>query len=43
MLDHMRAGKDVFLEEITSAGFELAEELEVEGLVENYMLRFRSP
>jgi predicted methyltransferase len=43
ILGHVRAGKQVFADEIEDAGFVLEGELEVEGLVENYMLRFRSP
>ena len=43
MLDHMRAGKEVFVREITAAGFELVEEVEVPQLEENYVLRFRVP
>jgi predicted methyltransferase len=42
-LDHVRAGKDVFTVEIEAAGFELEQELEVDGLVENYVLQFRRP
>lgn len=42
-LDHVRAGKEVFRAEIEAAGFEFAEEVEVEGLAENYFLRFRKP
>jgi predicted methyltransferase len=42
-LEHVRAGKDVFTVEIEAAGFELEEELKVDGLVENYVLRFRRP
>jgi ubiquinone/menaquinone biosynthesis C-methylase UbiE len=43
ILDHMRAGKQQFVDEIEDAGFVLEEEVQVEGLVENYMLRFRKP
>jgi SAM-dependent methyltransferase len=43
ILHHVRAGKQVFANEIEEAGFVLEDELKVEGLVENYMLRFRSP
>jgi len=41
ILDHMRAGKDVFRAEIEEAGFELVREAKVEGLEENYFLEFR--
>ncbi len=43
ILDHVRAGKEVFTEEIEDAGFVLEKELQVDGLLENYMLRFRNP
>ena len=41
LLEHMRAGKETFSAEIETAGFELVVEIEVDGLVENYFLRFR--
>jgi FkbM family methyltransferase len=41
ILDHVRAGKEQVLEELRSFGFELVEELEIEGLEENYCLRLR--
>jgi len=43
LLDHVRAGKEVFRAEIEAAGFTLAEEVDVEGLEENYCLRFVRP
>ncbi len=43
VLDHVRAGKDVVTREIEAAGFRLEEEIEITGLAENYMLRFRRP
>ncbi len=43
VLEHVRAGREVFSEEIESAGFVLEGAIEVEGLVENYVLRFRRP
>lgn len=43
VFDHVRAGKAVFRSEIEAAGFEFAEEVEIEGLSENYTLRFRRP
>jgi SAM-dependent methyltransferase len=43
LLKHVRAGKQVFQSEILAAGFVLVEEVEVDGLEENYMLRFRRP
>ena len=41
LLGHVRAGKDVFRSEIQDAGFTLVEELKIEGLKENYCLRFK--
>jgi SAM-dependent methyltransferase len=43
VLEHVRAGKEVFRREIESAGFRFEREVEVEGLKENYVLRFRRP
>ena len=43
ILGHVRAGKKVFRSEIESAGLEFVDELDVEGLEENYFLRFRKP
>ena len=43
VLEHVRAGKDVFTREIEAAGFELVEQVAIEGLKENYVLRFRRP
>lgn len=43
LLDHVRADKETFRAEIEEAGFVFEDELEVEGLVENYVLRFRRP
>ena len=43
ILGHVRAGQDVFTREIVEAGFELVEEVAIDGLVENYVLRFRRP
>ena len=41
LLDHVRADKQTFTAEIVAAGFELEREIEVQGLEENYLLRFR--
>jgi SAM-dependent methyltransferase len=41
MLEHTRAGKEVFSREITDAGFELINDHKVVFLKENYVLRFR--
>jgi ubiquinone/menaquinone biosynthesis C-methylase UbiE len=43
ILGHVRAGKDTFRSEIETAGFELEGEVDVPGLVDNYMLRFIRP
>jgi SAM-dependent methyltransferase len=43
VLEHVRAGREVFRREIESAGFEFEREVTVEGLKENYVLRFRRP
>lgn len=42
-LSHVRAGKEVFKEEILSTGFELADEPQLKALKENYLLVFRKP
>ena len=41
ILEHVRAGKQTFTDEIRRAGFELVGEVELEGLEENYFLSFR--
>jgi len=43
VLDHVRAGREVFRSEIEAAGFRSEGEVEVPGLSDNYMLRFRRP
>lgn len=43
LMQHVRAGKEVFTAEIEGAGFELVEEVEIDKLGENYFLRFRRP
>ncbi|QDV08765.1 hypothetical protein Poly30_43200 [Planctomycetes bacterium Poly30] len=40
MLSHVRAPKETVIVEVTAAGFQLDEEVEVEGFEENYLLRF---
>lgn len=42
-LEHVRAGKETFRAEIEAAGFVFEDEVHVEGLDENYVLRFRRP
>lgn len=41
ILGHVRAGKEVFCKEIEEAGLKLVEEVKIDGLKENYCLRFR--
>ena len=43
VMEHIRAGKEVFRREIESAGFQFDREVKVEDLKENYVLRFRRP
>ncbi|NNL85402.1 MAG: methyltransferase domain-containing protein [Myxococcales bacterium] len=43
IVNHVRAGKDVFRSEIEGAGFTLVEEVDVPGMKENYFLRFKRP
>jgi predicted methyltransferase len=43
LLGHVRAGQDVFTAEIEAAGFRLTKEIELDGLKDNYMLRFERP
>jgi len=43
VLEHVRAGREVFAREIEAAGFEPRGAVAVEGLEENYVLRFRRP
>lgn len=40
VMGHVRAGQDVFRQEILDAGFQLVDEPEVSGLSENYMMIF---
>lgn len=42
-LGHVRAGKETVKNEIVAAGFEFVEEVDVEGLEENYFIRFKKP
>jgi ubiquinone/menaquinone biosynthesis C-methylase UbiE len=43
VLKHVRAGKKTVIDEIEAAGFEFVDAPEVEGLRDNYLLRFRRP
>lgn len=40
-MGHVRAGKEVFQKEIAASGLVLEEDLKVDGLKDNYFLRFR--
>lgn len=41
ILGHVRADKATVISEIETSGFELVEEVDLEGLSENYLLKFR--
>ena len=41
LLQHVRAGKEVFRDEIQAAGFSLVEEKKIDGFEENYFLKFK--
>ncbi|KAF4655129.1 hypothetical protein FOZ61_007767 [Perkinsus olseni] len=41
VIEHLRADKDVFVEEIRSEGFHVVAEPEIEGLIENYVVIFK--
>lgn len=43
LLNHVRAGKEVFVSEIEAAGFKKEKELTLAGLKENYFVIFRKP
>lgn len=43
VLEHVRAGQEVFRAEIERAGFVWEEEVVIESMRENYMLVFRNP
>lgn len=43
VFDHVRAGQEVFRAEIEKAGFVFVEEVKIDGLEDNYVLRFRAP
>ncbi len=40
LLGHVRAGREVFSDEIVRAGFRLRDEIAIDGLDDNYILRF---
>ena len=41
VVEHVRAGQEVFQAEIESAGFEFVGEIEIPGFAENYFLKFK--
>ena len=43
ILFHVRMDKQTVITEMVDAGFEFVEDLDVDGLQENYLLRFRKP
>ena len=43
IMGHVRAGKQIFREEVMSAGFEFEREIDFPEFKENYLLRFRKP
>ena len=43
VMGHVRAGKEVFRQEIEESGLEFLEEVKIEELKENYFLRFQKP
>jgi len=43
VLDHVRAGQQTTRDEVEAAGFEFEDEVAIDGLKENYLLRFRKP
>ncbi len=42
LMNHVRAPKETVIAEVTAAGFELDQEVDVEGFEENYLLRFKA-
>lgn len=43
VLGHVRCNKETVIREVTAAGFTYVDEVEVPGVVENYVIRFRRP
>lgn len=41
IISHVRAGKEVFRKEIEDAGLTFVEEVKIDGMKENYVLKFR--
>ncbi|EMI17491.1 methyltransferase type 11 [Rhodopirellula maiorica SM1] len=42
-IGHVRAGKETFIDEVQSVGFQLTAERKIPGFKENYFLEFRKP
>ena len=43
ILSHVRDSKEVFRDEIVASGFEFVEEVEIDGMQDNFFFRFRRP
>jgi predicted methyltransferase len=43
ILSHVRDSKETFRSEIEAAGFEFVEEVEIDGMVDNFFHRYRRP
>ncbi len=43
ILGHVRAGQDVFRQEVEAAGLRFVDEVNIDDFEENYLLRFRKP
>jgi predicted methyltransferase len=43
LIGHVRAGKEVFRDEVIAAGFEFTDEIKIDAFKENYLLRFSKP
>lgn len=43
VLGHVRCNKETVIKEVTAAGFVFLDEVEVKGLLENYLIRFTRP
>ena len=43
VLGHVRCGKETVIQEVEATGFRYVDEVKVDGLKENYLIRFRRP
>jgi ubiquinone/menaquinone biosynthesis C-methylase UbiE len=43
VLEHVRVGKEGVSAEIVNAGFTMDQQVQIDGMTENYMLQFRRP